>query len=376
MTNPQAGWYDDGSGRTRWWDGNTWTEHFAPEPASAPAASAASAAIEEIDEETTLRQPVAVASASSWTPTSVATSEAVHLSPTSAPQVASVAVVPPTATIAPPPVAPVGYGVPSASAALVGAVSMPKNVLGIIAFVVAIIGFIFACVPGAFIIGWILLPVAFVLSIVALFLKGGKGLAITGLILSIVGTIVGFVVFFAFVGNSFQQAFGSDTSVDSDSAADAPAVEIPADEPTDASGEVGTRDNPAALGATITGKDFDVVINGIQFNQNDAVLAANTFNQEPPAGTAYAVVNATITYKGEDSGFAAYVGIDFVTAAGNVVNSSDTFAVAPDPAFGLDELYKGASSTGNVVLAIPTDGAGLIRVRPGMLADEVFVSIK
>lgn len=32
MTNVQtpAGWYDDGSGRNRWWDGAQWTHHFAP----------------------------------------------------------------------------------------------------------------------------------------------------------------------------------------------------------------------------------------------------------------------------------------------------------------------------------------------------------
>ena len=28
MSKP-AGWYDDGSGRLRWWDGDQWTEHFA-----------------------------------------------------------------------------------------------------------------------------------------------------------------------------------------------------------------------------------------------------------------------------------------------------------------------------------------------------------
>jgi hypothetical protein len=41
--NAPAGWYPDGSGGNRWWDGTQWTEHFqapeapAPEPAPAPA---------------------------------------------------------------------------------------------------------------------------------------------------------------------------------------------------------------------------------------------------------------------------------------------------------------------------------------------------
>ncbi|HVK29240.1 MAG TPA: DUF2510 domain-containing protein, partial [Nocardioides sp.] len=27
-TPSQPGWYDDGSGRERWYDGNSWTDHF------------------------------------------------------------------------------------------------------------------------------------------------------------------------------------------------------------------------------------------------------------------------------------------------------------------------------------------------------------
>lgn len=34
-----AGWYDDGSGRHRWWDGDQWTDHFADEQTSHPRAS-------------------------------------------------------------------------------------------------------------------------------------------------------------------------------------------------------------------------------------------------------------------------------------------------------------------------------------------------
>ena len=31
-----AGWYDDGSGRQRWWDGEQWTDHYAPETPDLP----------------------------------------------------------------------------------------------------------------------------------------------------------------------------------------------------------------------------------------------------------------------------------------------------------------------------------------------------
>lgn len=34
MSDVAAGWYDDGSGRQRWWDGSTWTDHFADQQPS------------------------------------------------------------------------------------------------------------------------------------------------------------------------------------------------------------------------------------------------------------------------------------------------------------------------------------------------------
>ena len=38
-----------------------------------------------------------------------------------------------------------------------------RNTVGIVALVMAVIGFIFACVPGALIVGWILLPISFII---------------------------------------------------------------------------------------------------------------------------------------------------------------------------------------------------------------------
>ena len=42
-----------------------------------------------------------------------------------------------------------------------------SNTVGLIALVVGVIGFVFACVPGALVVGWVLLPIAFILGVVA-----------------------------------------------------------------------------------------------------------------------------------------------------------------------------------------------------------------
>ena len=41
-----------------------------------------------------------------------------------------------------------------------------KNVLGLIAMILAILGLVLACIPGVLILGWILLPISFILGIV------------------------------------------------------------------------------------------------------------------------------------------------------------------------------------------------------------------
>lgn len=304
MTSPNdtpAGWYDDGSGRQRWWDGQQWG-HFA-EAAYAPTLTA---------------EPVAFAAADP-----------------------------------------------------AGAAPKKLNVLALVSAIVAGIGFIFACIPGALIVGWILLPIAFVISIIALFLKGDKKwLAFIGLGLSILGTIVGVVVFLGVIATSVGSAFGSGetsvTQLDESDAAEEPADEAPAD------AAPGSRDNPFPLGSEISNDDWTVVINSVNPDGNAIVAEANQFNEAAPAGSHYEIINYTVTYKGTESSYAAEVMVDVVTSAGNVVNSYDSLVVLSDE-FGFDELYAGAATTGSVAFLVPDGETIAVRVTPGILGDEVFI---
>ncbi|MCP8999150.1 DUF4352 domain-containing protein [Pseudarthrobacter sp. RMG13] len=254
----------------------------------------------------------------------------------------------------------------------------PLNVVGLIALITAVLGFIFACMPGALIVGWILLPIAFVLALVSLFQRDKpKGMGITALILSIVGTIVGVVVFFGAVGSSIDNALGSgDTKVVAPSgdagATNGGAAEAPA-------AKTGTRETPHPIGSVIESKDWRVVVNSVTLAATDAVVAANQFNDPPAAGSEYILVNYSATYIGDDANgqTPSFVSVEYVTADGRTVNSYDKNVVEPDP-ISSNALYKGGSATGNQAFEVPsaTAAQGVLAVRAGMFGDKVFVAVK
>ena len=258
------------------------------------------------------------------------------------------------------------------------------NIVGIIALVVAVIGFIFACVPGALILGWIMLPIAFVLSLVGLFLRDrARWTAITALIVSIVGTIVGVLVFFFAVVNAFDESFGGSSATVDDSAAEAGAESVAmddADEAVDGSAAVGesgeSRENPVPLGTTVSGDEWDVTVVEFTADADDEVLAANMFNEPAADGYTYVTAEVEVAYYGEESDDPSWsVSVEYVTDSGNVISTADTMAVAPEPSIhDIGEMYAGATGTGTVVFEVPEDDTGVLRVSPGMIADSIFVS--
>lgn len=153
MSTP-AGWYDDGSGQQRWWDGTRWTDNVAS-PTPSPAAEDAHPA--------------------GFTPPFVL--------PTYAAPAAMAA--PDTA-----------YGnhpfMPPAEVSV--APTRRPSVLGLIGLGGSAVGVALVQVEGTTVIGWMLLLGGLVAAIVSLFVRGAKWPGIIGILIAVLGAIAALVI--------------------------------------------------------------------------------------------------------------------------------------------------------------------------------------
>ncbi|MFK3678643.1 DUF2510 domain-containing protein [Microbacterium sp. NPDC090218] len=229
MTTTPAGWYDDGSGRQRWWDGQQWTEHFAPEAAApaepeTPAVPEIPAAAETPAAETPAYESPAVPETPSVEDTVIRPSDATATAATTplgddltayaAPAApASAANEPASGYPGAAPAYPGAYtaapsGYPAASPYAQPGQEAPKkiSVLGLVGLGLSAVGTILAFIPLIGFFGFILLGAGFIVSLISLFLKGKKWPGIAGLILAVVGAIIGVIMFFVFVFAVAQSA--------------------------------------------------------------------------------------------------------------------------------------------------------------------------
>jgi hypothetical protein len=247
-----------------------------------------------------------------------------------------------------------------------------NNVIGIIALIASIVGFVFACIPGALVVGWVLLPLAFVLGIVGLFLAGkAKGTSIAAVAVSIIGTVVGVVVFFTVVSDVFKDSFdGSDLSASSptDGAASSPSAN------GDDGDQAGSRQNPLPIGQSVSNEDWDVTL-GAPREAWTEVRSENEFNDPPASGMEFWIVPVTATYKGEDTGNTGFdIQVKFVGSDNRTYD--DYCGVIPNPLADIGELYKGGEAAGNVCVAVPAGADGLWSVTTGFITDPVFFESK
>ena len=241
-----------------------------------------------------------------------------------------------------------------------------SNTVGLVALILSIIGFVFACIPGALIVGWVLLPAAFILSIVGLCLSGkSKGTSIAAVIISIIGVIVGFVVFFAVVGNAFHDAFSKSDFGKSDLSAPSSTSA----ERNDDANQPGSRQNPFPISQPVHNQEWQVTL-GVPQEAGAAIAAENQFNDPPKTGMEYWIVPVTATYTGDKTGNAGFdIAVKFVGSDNRTYD--DSCGVIPNPVTDVGALYKGGSAQGNVCVAVPAGAEGLWTVSTSF-GDPVF----
>lgn len=219
----------------------------------------------------------------------------------------------------------------------------------------------------------------------------GRGLAIAGLVLSIIGALtslvlgIGLVAAFSEEGSTVTTVAADETPTTSseraaeqqDPAPDKPAEEKPAaDKPAD-DAQVGTRENPAPLTTSVSTDDWKVGPSGPIDDITAAALGANPFNEDPAAGNKYWKVPLTITYTGDDPAGSTplfEVDADLVGPDGNSFESK--FVVLPDGMQSVSDvntMFNGATEEAVVVIEAPADirEAGVLAIRIGIFDEKV-----
>ncbi len=128
----------------------------------------------------------------------------------------------------------------------------PRNTLGMVALWLAGLGILLACVPGIMPLGWVVLLIAFVLSLVAVTsTRKRTGVAIAGIGASLGGVLVAAIAFVVATGVSPTSVLTDDEVVASGEAGGS----------TTAGGAAESREDPAVPGETVTVGDWEIVVN-------------------------------------------------------------------------------------------------------------------
>lgn len=209
--------------------------------------------------------------------------------------------------------------------------AVPAKGMALTALIVGIVAAVTAWVP---VFGGILGILAIIFGAVALKKRQSKGMGVTGLILGVLATITSIIVtvsmvlfagsFLSALEDSMDEPQGEVAEVegdlfeDGDEVGDDPADEGPAHtgpdftslepiawdalrtEDAPLSSNAGSSDDPHQMGTRVVGENFEVVVNHVNFDATEQMLAFAPENAPPPEGKRYVLVHLTVNNFGAE----------------------------------------------------------------------------
>lgn len=276
------------------------------------------------------------------------------------------------------------------------------NIVAFVALGLAVLGLILSVIPVTQIVGWVILGVAFICSLVALFLKNQPRVsALIALAVTVLSALIALVVAFVMANLSDvdetvdeqEQSSATETQdQDPQSSPIAPAPTVPLPTTPQQSGDPGqagqqpgqmptpgtasspqtSRDNPAALGETLTVGQWDVAINSFNPDATEQIVNGNMFNTPPDDGTIYCLLNVTFTNKGTEKTL-PFLAFAFIDEAGQTYYDYDNLVALEDSYYLLD-LGPGQQGTGSVTIQIPAGASGVLQVTDVLGTSIAYVS--
>lgn len=219
--------------------------------------------------------------------------------------------------------------------------------LAIASMVLGILALLLSWIPIINNVAAILAVVGLALGIPALIkarrgTAGGTGMAITGLVTSVLAIVLVIVTQLLFVkaldeaGVSLEQAIA-----DVEAEADPGAEE-----------EVAAEADAVPLGVAAAVGDYDVTVDAVALNADAYVAEANEFN-EPPTGQ-YVVLQLTTIYQGAEEGMPALdLTAVFHGSDARQYTDSECSAVLPEDGMSAPTLNTGGSATFQFCLDVP-----------------------
>lgn len=141
----------------------------------------------------------------------------------------------------------------------------------------------------------------------------------------------------------------------------------------------GTRERPYVAGSSVTGsasgKDEAVLtVGNTTWDAWEIVRAENRFNDPPPDGSVYVLVEITVKNIGSAEAVspAGTFEVDYVTPDGRSFERE--YAVIPNDLSDLGDLYEGGEVTGNQVYLLPVGSEGGVWAIKYLWSDPIFVA--